>query len=176
MAKALKHVPGEPDESSAEERQRKAERMGAFYRSSPGESSAAATGTTTTRLAGLTEVGSIFRSEFNTVSYLAIGLSLIALLAISVLFFRPPKPEAELRILAETQTQNQAALEQLTSQMTALSRQAVDDRQSELTRTLRLTAITLGVLRAQGSPEVRAEAESLQARIEGLLGELEREP
>ncbi len=176
MAKALTHVPGEPDESSDEERQRRAERLGAFYRGAPGEQSAEATGHTRGRLASLSEAGSIFRSEFNTLSYLAIGLSLIALLAIAVLFFRPPKPEAELRTLAEGQAQTQATLGRLASQMTTLSRQADNDRQSELARTLRLTAVTLGVLRAQGSPEVRAEAEALQARIGEFLDELERGP
>ena len=118
------------------------------------------------------------RDELHQVAFdlFAIGLSLIALLAIAVLFFRPPKPEAELRTLAEGQAQTQATLGQLASQMTTLSRQADNDRQSELARTLRLTAVTLGVLRARGSPEVRAEAEALQARIEEFLDELERGP
>lgn len=177
MAKALKHLPGEPDESAAEERQRRAERLGAFYRRAPGgEPSAEASEPATARLSGLSGAGPHLRSEFNTLSYLAIGLALIALLAIAVLFFRPPKPDAELRILADAQTQTRSTLEQLANQMTALNRRADDARQAELARTLKLTAVTLDVLRARGGPEVRAEAEGLQGRIEELLGELERGP
>jgi hypothetical protein len=43
-----------------------------------------------------------------------------------------------------------------------------------LSRSLRLTYITLGALRAQAGPEIQVEAEALQARIEEILDEMER--
>ena len=175
IAKALKHLPGdESDEESAEERERWAERLGAFYqrsrRAPPAENPAA----TKPRVPSLGDVSPALRFEFNTLSYLSIGLSLIALLAFAFLLFRPPKPEAELRALNEGQTQTRATLEQLAGQMGSLNRRAEDARQNELSRSLRLTYITLGALRAQAGPEIRVETEALQARFEEILDEMER--
>lgn len=175
MAKALKHLPSdESDEESAEERERRAERLGAFYQRSrqapPAENPVA----TKPRAPALGDVSPALRIEFNTLGYLSIGLSLIALLAFAFLFFRPPKPEAELRALNEGQTQTRATLEQLAGQMGSLNRRAEDARQNELSRNLRLTYITLGALRAQAGPEIQVEAEALQARIEEILDEMER--
>ena len=74
----------------------------------------------------------------------------------------------------EFKTQTRATLEQLSGQMGSLNRRAEDARQNELSRSLRLTYITLGALRAQAGPEIQVEAEALQARIEEILDEMER--
>ena len=175
MPKALKHLPGEEsEEESAEEKKRRAERLGAFYQRPRQEPPAEETVATKPRVPRLGKVDPVLRSEYNTLSYLSIGLSLIALLAFVIFFFRPPKPEAELRALREAQTQNRATMEQLAGEIGALSRRAEGTRQNELARSLRLTYITLGKLRAQGSPEIRAEAEALQARIEDIVDEIDR--
>ncbi len=175
MAKALKHLPGdESDEESAEERERRAERLGAFYQRSRQAPTAENPVASKPLVPGLGDLSPALRLEFNTLGYLSIGLSLIALLAFAFLFFRPPKPEAELRALNEGQTQTRATLEQLAGQMGSLNRRAEDARQNELSRSLRLTYITLGALRAQAGPEIQVEAEALQARIEEILDEMER--
>ncbi|MFQ5892925.1 MAG: hypothetical protein ACE5H5_01285 [Nitrospinota bacterium] len=176
MAEAHTQPPDESAEESAEERQRRADRLKAFYQHSREEPHPQATGATRPRLPSLTEVDPVLRSEFNTLSYLAIGFSLIALLLIAILFFRPPKPEAELRALSEAQAEAQERQDQLAGHLTSLSRWADGASQGELARSLWLTSITLEALRTHGSPEIRAEVEALQARIAELVDEVERGP
>ncbi|MFQ6671915.1 MAG: hypothetical protein ACE5KY_01345 [Candidatus Tectimicrobiota bacterium] len=176
MEELMAEAHTQPPDESAEERQRRADRLQAFYQRSREEPHPQATGATRPRLPSLTEVDPVLRSEFNTLSYLAIGFSLIALLLIAILFFRPPKPEAELRALTEAQVEARTRQDQLAGHLTMLNRRADTARQSELARSLRLTSIRLEALRTHGSPEVRAEVETLQARIAELVDEVERGP
>ena len=176
MVRASKSVSGGPDSESAEEKRRRTERLASFYQSPKEEPRAGSSGSGGPRALGLTDVDPVFRSEFNTVGYLAVGFSLIALLLIAILFFRPPKPEAELQALREAQVQTREVLEQLSGRVAALSRRAERSRRGDLARNLRITYVTLDELKKAASPSVAAEAEALQSRIEALLGEVERGP
>ncbi len=165
-----------PADAPAEEnKKRREERLASFYRSPPGGGAAAAGGPAAKGPSpqSLPEVDSVFRSEFNTVGYLAIGFSLIALLLIGIIFFRPPKPEAELQALADAQARNRETLEQVASQIAALNQRAERAEQGALARSLKLALVTLGELKERGSPAVRAEAEALQSQIEALLKEVQ---
>jgi hypothetical protein len=121
----------------------------------------------------LSDDASVFKTEFNTMSYLAVGLSLIALLMFGILMFRPPKPEAELRKLNEAQAQIQSSLEQIEGRIATMSRWARKLQEGDVATSLRIALMTLNELQKEASPEIRSQAEDLQAKIRLLLGEIE---
>lgn len=178
MAKASKDAQSGSGSEEAEERRRREERLASFYqgpKQGPPPPAAEAEKPKTPKTPSLSDPDPVFRSEFNTVSYLAIGFSMVALLLFGILFFRPPKPEAELKALQEAQMQNRAVLEELSSHVTALDRQAKTSEKGDLIRGLRQTSLTLDELKKLGGPAIRDEAEALQIKIEKLKQELERD-
>lgn len=147
--------------------------MASFYKGPAEEPAAATPGPERQRPPTLTDADPVFKSEFNTIGYLAIGFSLIALLLIGIIFFRPPKPEDDLRALAEAQTQTRQSLERLAGQVASLDRRVDKTDEGDLVRSLKITLLALDELEERGSPHIKTEAEGLQAKIEALLGELE---
>jgi hypothetical protein len=172
MAKESKKASEEPGVETADERQRREKRLASFYKSPEREPTTSTPRPEEHKPPSLTEVNAVFKSEFNTIGYLAIGFSLIALLLIAIFFFRPPKPEAELQALAEAQIQTRDTLEKLAGQITAVDRRVDKTDQSGLVRSLRMTHLALDELKGRGSPGIRAEAEGLQSQIDELLSEL----
>ena len=173
MAEKRKSGAEEQADESTGEKQRREARLASFYQRPKEEPPAQGPKKEKPKAPSLTDADPVFRSEFNTIGYLAIGFSLIALLLIVIIFFRPPKPEAELRALTEVQTQTRETLEKLAGHVAALDRQAESSTRNDLVRSLRVTHLALESLKQQGNPEVRSEAEALQTQIETLLKEVE---
>lgn len=172
MVRENQEAAEDPAGDSSKEKQHRQERMSHFYQGPKTKPAGVSPGVEKPRTPSLTDADPVFRSEFNTVGYLSIGFSLIALLLIGILFFRPPKPEEELRALAEAQLQTRESLESLAGRIATLDRRAERSEQNDLVRNLRITYLALSELKERGSPGIRAEAEVLQSQIEALLNEV----
>lgn len=175
MAKASKDARSGSGPEEAEERRRREERLASFYQSPKQGPPPPSADAKKPKTPSLSDPDPVFRTEFNTVSYLAIGFSMVALLLFGILFFRPPKPEAELKALQEAQMKNRAALEELSSHVTVLDRKAESSEKGDLIRGLRQTSLALDELKKLSGPAIRDEADALQVKIDKLKQELERD-
>lgn len=173
MAEESKSGEEEKAAESAGDKQRREARLASFYQRPKEEPAGQSPKGDKPKAPSLTDPDPVFRQEFNTIGYLSIGFSLIALLLIVIIFFRPPKPEAELSALTEVQTQTRETLEKLAGHVAALDRRAESSTRHDLVRSLRVTHLALESLKQQGNQEMRSEAEALQTQIEALLEEVE---